>query len=185
MDTHQKPPWKLLTEKKEEVFFTNWILYLKPVGLGPLLTGPLPSLGTFLVKVVAMNAFSNMSLDLGFITVLANSSHKKGNCINLTVLVLTMWVSFCNQSISWGVYGLHVVIAFLPAAVLKTFVEASSWWRQIPWLWCSHKLASLCICNTLHICCLSLEIMSEVYGSGHSFETRKYLHHSSLINCCH
>ncbi|NXE89116.1 PK1L2 protein, partial [Menura novaehollandiae] len=40
--------------------------------------------GTFLVKVVAMNAFSNMSLDLGFITVLANSSHKKGNCINLT-----------------------------------------------------------------------------------------------------
>ncbi|NXO69413.1 PK1L2 protein, partial [Phainopepla nitens] len=40
--------------------------------------------GTFLVKVVAMNAFSNTSLDLGFITVLANSSHKKGNCINLT-----------------------------------------------------------------------------------------------------
>ncbi|NWX62719.1 PK1L2 protein, partial [Promerops cafer] len=45
---------------------------------------PVPSEGTFLVKVVAMNAFSNMSLDLGFITVLANSSHKKGNCINLT-----------------------------------------------------------------------------------------------------
>uniref|UniRef100_A0A8C3E180 Polycystin 1 like 2/pseudo n=1 Tax=Corvus moneduloides TaxID=1196302 RepID=A0A8C3E180_CORMO len=50
---------------------------------------PVPSEGTFLVKVVAMNAFSNMSLDLGFITVLANSSHRKGNCINLTMLVLT------------------------------------------------------------------------------------------------
>uniref|UniRef100_A0A8C3UZT0 PK1L2 protein n=1 Tax=Catharus ustulatus TaxID=91951 RepID=A0A8C3UZT0_CATUS len=47
---------------------------------------PVPSEGTFLVKVVAMNAFSNMSLDLGFITVLANSSHKKGNYINLTGL---------------------------------------------------------------------------------------------------
>ncbi|NWI42071.1 PK1L2 protein, partial [Picathartes gymnocephalus] len=45
---------------------------------------PVRSEGTFLVKVVAMNAFSNMSLDLGFITVLANHSHKKGNCINLT-----------------------------------------------------------------------------------------------------
>ncbi|NWX49923.1 PK1L2 protein, partial [Steatornis caripensis] len=45
---------------------------------------PVHSEGTFLVKAVAMNAFSNTSLDLGFITVLANSSHKKGNCINLT-----------------------------------------------------------------------------------------------------
>ncbi|NWZ47750.1 PK1L2 protein, partial [Haliaeetus albicilla] len=44
---------------------------------------PMHSEGTFLVKVVAMNTFSNMSLDLGFIMVLANSSHKKGNCINL------------------------------------------------------------------------------------------------------
>ncbi|NXF29075.1 PK1L2 protein, partial [Nyctibius bracteatus] len=47
---------------------------------------PVHSEGIFLVKVVAMNAFSNMSLDLGFITVLANSSHKQGNCINLTAL---------------------------------------------------------------------------------------------------
>ncbi|NWX26062.1 PK1L2 protein, partial [Notiomystis cincta] len=46
---------------------------------------PVRAEGTFQVKVVAMNAFSNMSLDLGFITVLANSSHRKGNCINLTV----------------------------------------------------------------------------------------------------
>lgn len=102
-------------------------MYLKPVGTGPTaLNCPFPSLGTYLVKVVAMNDFSNMSLDLGFITVLANSSHKKGNYINLTVLVFTMEVSFCNQSISWSVYGLHVVIAFLPATVLKTFVEAFS-----------------------------------------------------------
>ncbi|NWR27090.1 PK1L2 protein, partial [Tachuris rubrigastra] len=45
---------------------------------------PVPLEGIFLVKVVAKNAFSNMSLDLGFITVLANTSQKKGNCINLT-----------------------------------------------------------------------------------------------------
>ncbi|KAF4788793.1 hypothetical protein TURU_157633 [Turdus rufiventris] len=57
---------------------------------------PVPSEGTFLVKVVAMNAFSNMSLDLGFITVLANSSHKKGNYINLTVLGLTTCEANCK-----------------------------------------------------------------------------------------
>ncbi|KAM6380599.1 polycystin-1-like protein 3 [Pluvialis apricaria] len=38
---------------------------------------PMRSEGTFLVKVVAMNVFSNMTLDLGFITVLPNSSHKE------------------------------------------------------------------------------------------------------------
>uniref|UniRef100_A0A669QX05 Polycystic kidney disease protein 1-like 2 n=1 Tax=Phasianus colchicus TaxID=9054 RepID=A0A669QX05_PHACC len=41
---------------------------------------PMHSEGIFLVKVVAMNAFSNVSLDIGFINVLANSSHKEGNC---------------------------------------------------------------------------------------------------------
>ncbi|XP_068549884.1 polycystin-1-like protein 3 [Anas acuta] len=38
---------------------------------------PMHSEGTFLVKVVAMNAFSNMSLDIGLINVLANTSHKE------------------------------------------------------------------------------------------------------------
>ncbi|KAM9183006.1 polycystin-1-like protein 3 [Mergus octosetaceus] len=41
---------------------------------------PMQSEGTFLVKVVATNAFSNMSLDIGLINVLANTSHKEGAC---------------------------------------------------------------------------------------------------------
>ncbi|PKU29901.1 polycystic kidney disease protein 1-like 2 [Limosa lapponica baueri] len=45
--------------------------------------------GTFLVKVVAINAFSNMSLDLGFITVLANNSHKEVNASDDVVLSVT------------------------------------------------------------------------------------------------
>ncbi|NWI88929.1 PK1L2 protein, partial [Pitta sordida] len=45
-----------------------------PHGEAGMYVIPVPSAGIFLVKVVAMNAFSNMSLDLGFITVLANSS---------------------------------------------------------------------------------------------------------------
>ncbi|NWY64779.1 PK1L2 protein, partial [Erithacus rubecula] len=63
---------------------THWHTADGPGGEPRAYGVPVPSAGTFLVKVVAMNAFSNMSLDLGFITVLANSSHKKGNCINLT-----------------------------------------------------------------------------------------------------
>ncbi|NXU58239.1 PK1L2 protein, partial [Turnix velox] len=55
-----------------------------PLGEPRTYTIPMLSEGTFLVKVIARNAFSDVSLDLGFITVLAKSSHKEGNCINFT-----------------------------------------------------------------------------------------------------
>ncbi|XP_062997536.1 polycystin-1-like protein 2 [Elgaria multicarinata webbii] len=38
---------------------------------------PMKSEGTFLVKVFAMNAFSNMTIDVGTVTVSSNSSHKE------------------------------------------------------------------------------------------------------------
>ncbi|NXH50699.1 PK1L2 protein, partial [Dicaeum eximium] len=71
---------------------THWHEADGPRGQARTYGVPVPWEGTFLVKVVAMNAFSNMSLDLGFITVLANSSHKKGNCITLTVLDHKMYI---------------------------------------------------------------------------------------------
>ncbi|XP_023790696.1 polycystic kidney disease protein 1-like 2 [Cyanistes caeruleus] len=85
-------PLKTLNRKEGSFLYKLYIIpqtcWTEPM---LLLTGPLPSLGTFQVKVVAMNAFSNVSLDLGFVTVLANGSHKKGNGINLTLLVLTTY----------------------------------------------------------------------------------------------
>ncbi|NWX98428.1 PK1L2 protein, partial [Nothoprocta ornata] len=47
---------------------------------------PVYSEGTFLVKVVAMNAFSNMSVDIGLINVLANISLEEGNCITVSAI---------------------------------------------------------------------------------------------------
>ncbi|KYO37872.1 hypothetical protein Y1Q_0010314 [Alligator mississippiensis] len=52
--------------------------YLK--GEPGIYTVPIHSEGTFLVKVLAMNAFSNMSMDIGSITVSANNSLKEGAC---------------------------------------------------------------------------------------------------------
>lgn len=42
---------------------------------------------------------------------------------------------------------------------------------------------TLCMLHIAHLLFV-LEIMSEVYGMRHSSETKKYLLHSSLINCC-
>ncbi|XP_042294389.1 polycystic kidney disease protein 1-like 2 isoform X2 [Sceloporus undulatus] len=48
-----------------------------PEGAAETYRIPLEAEGTFLVKVLAMNAFSNMSLDVGTVTVSSNSSHKE------------------------------------------------------------------------------------------------------------
>ncbi|KAM3828793.1 polycystin-1-like protein 3 [Vipera latastei] len=48
-------------------------------GKSEIYTIPMNSEGTFLIKVLVMNAFSNMSVDVGSVTV-SNSSHKKGFC---------------------------------------------------------------------------------------------------------
>ncbi|XP_061449764.1 polycystin-1-like protein 2 [Rhineura floridana] len=53
--------------------------YLKdfPEGEAETYRIPVKSEGTFLVKVFAMNAFSNMSIDAGTVTVSSNSSHEE------------------------------------------------------------------------------------------------------------
>uniref|UniRef100_A0A803TRM4 Polycystin 1 like 2/pseudo n=1 Tax=Anolis carolinensis TaxID=28377 RepID=A0A803TRM4_ANOCA len=57
--------------------FTHWRDC--PEGASETYRIPLEAEGTFLVKVLAMNAFSNMSVDVGTVTVSSNSSHKEGN----------------------------------------------------------------------------------------------------------
>uniref|UniRef100_A0A8C3PDD2 Polycystin 1 like 2/pseudo n=1 Tax=Chrysemys picta bellii TaxID=8478 RepID=A0A8C3PDD2_CHRPI len=56
-----------------------------PKGESRIYRIPVHTEGTFVVKVLAMNAFSNMSLEIGSITVLANNSLKEGNNAYLTL----------------------------------------------------------------------------------------------------
>ncbi|XP_053127311.1 polycystic kidney disease protein 1-like 2 [Hemicordylus capensis] len=56
--------------------------YLKdsPEGDAEIYRIPVESEGTFLVRLFATNDFSNMSVDIGTVTVSANSSHTEGHC---------------------------------------------------------------------------------------------------------
>uniref|UniRef100_A0A8C5SYB1 Polycystin 1 like 2/pseudo n=1 Tax=Laticauda laticaudata TaxID=8630 RepID=A0A8C5SYB1_LATLA len=70
-------------------------------GKSEIYTIPMNSEGTFLVKVFVMNAFSNMSVDVGTVMV-SNSSHKKGNHGTLIVMVQEMGrIKLINERFCW------------------------------------------------------------------------------------